>query len=463
MKNTDIYELGRVPPQDTEMEEAVIGACLLEADRVETVINIVTPESFYKSEHQAIFNAMASLFNANKPIDMLTVVTELRAKSKLDEVGGPAYITALTGKVSSGSHVDYHARIIQQKYIRRQLIAAGSKIIQQAYDDSVDLQQLIDDSNNSIAHATTSNIKKMGRMLREIGKERINQLEKIYTGEINATGIKCFDKLDRLTSGWQPQNLIIIAARPGMGKTFVALYFARKAAMQLNNDESVVVFSLEMSETELFDRELSQHSGIENKKIRRADFSDQDWFKLENALHIIEGENIIVDDTAAVQITEFKAKARIYVKKYGCKMIIIDYIQLMKSAQHKFNREQEVSFISGQLKATAKELNISIIALSQLNRSLESRADKRPQLSDLRESGAIEQDADIVSFIHRPEYYGIMEDEHGNSYRNVLEIIVAKARAGNTGIAKLYKNTDWTQFYESDPEGFDPSDQTQIF
>lgn len=464
-KNKNIIstlELEKLPPQNIEIEKAVLGACLIEQDTIEAIIGIVKPESFYRDEHQKIFRSILNLFDNTRPIDILTVVQDLRKSKELESVGGPAYLSDITSSIASGAHAEFHARIVQQLFIKRELIRISSNITNAAFDESTDLQDVLDFANEELSKASSTNIKKMGKRIGDIAKETVRNIEKVASGEIQKQGIESTSKLDMLTSGWQPGSLIILAARPGMGKTFIALFFARKAANFLNNEFPVVMFSLEMTEMEICERELSQKSGIDTNRIKSANFSEQDWARIELALKEVEEENIIIDDTPALAITEFKAKARIYVKKHGCRLIIIDYLQLMRSPQHKF-REQEVSFISSQLKATAKELNVPIIALSQLNRDVEARTDKRPKLSDIRESGAIEQDANLIIFIHRPEYYGILEDSFGNSYKNAIELILAKNRGGMTDIVRMYKNNDWTQFYESDPKSIEGYEQTQIF
>lgn len=436
------YELGKLPPQSIELEEMVIGAAMLEKEAIEDIVNILVPESFYKDAHSKIYQSIVNLYNKNKPIDIMTVMQDLRECSTLEDVGGPVYLTQLTNRVASAAHIEYHARIIQQKFLARELIRISSEIQNRAFDESVDVKELINFSQEEINKIATNNIKKAGRLIGDIGKDRLKKLEEIAKSEDKTTGINCFEKVNKITGGWQNGNLIILAARPAMGKSKIAQEFAKRAVL---NGDSMAFFSLEMADNELYDRELSSTTGIENMTIRKADFTDIDWQKIDEAQNLIEKQKIIIDDTPALKVSEFRAKARLYKKKYGIKMIIVDYLQLMKSPEHSKFREQEISNISGTLKAVAKELNMPIIALSQLGRDVEKRPDKKPMLSDLRESGAIEQDADIVLFIYRPEEYGFDADENGNSNKNRIQLIFAKNRGGATGTIDLWKTTRWTE------------------
>jgi replicative DNA helicase len=437
-------ELGKIPPQAIELEEVVIGGLMLEKDAIIEVVDILSPESFYKEVHQIIYSTIIELFSHSKAIDILTVLEKLRQKKELESVGGPVVLTQLTSRVASAAHIEFHARIIQQKFMQRELIRISSELQNRAFDESVDVNELIDFADNEIFNIRSGNIKKMGKKLWEIGRKRLEELEKICASEDKKTGITSFRKLDRITGGWQDANLIIIGARPAMGKTRIAQELAKLADV----DGASVIFSLEMIDYEIYDRELSSRTGIENMYIRQADFNPDDWKSIEKAQRDMEKLDILIDDTPTLTPAEFRAKAKQYVKKHGVKLIILDYLQLMHNPEYKFNREQEISSISRSLKATAKELKIPIIALSQLNRSVENRPDKRPNLSDLRESGAIEQDADIITFIHRPAYYEI-ENQKSDENKNLIEFILAKYRGGAIGTIKLWHTDRWERIVES--------------
>lgn len=436
------YDLGKLPPQSIEFEESVLGAAMLEKDAIEEIVNILHPESFYKSEHAQIFTSIINLYKKNKPIDIITVIQNLRECKRLEDVGGPLYLTQLTSRIASAAHIEYHARVIQQNFMRRELIRISTSIQNKSYDDSIDVKELIDSAQEEINNISSNNIKKSAVFIGDVGKDRLKKLEEISKSETKTTGVNSFDKINKLTGGWQNGNLIILAARPSMGKTKIAQEFAKKA---VENGDSILFFSLEMADTELYDRELSSITGIENMIIRKAEFRDEDWMRIEDAQHRIELQKILIDDTPALKLNDFRAKARLYKKKYDIKMIVIDYLQLMRSPEHAGFREREVAEISSGLKAVAKELDIPIIALSQLGRQVETRPDKRPMLSDLRESGSIEQDADIVMFIYRPEHYHVEIDENGNSTKNLIQLIFAKQRGGATGTIDLWKTTRWTE------------------
>jgi replicative DNA helicase len=438
-------DFGKIPPQAIELEEAVLGAIMLEKDAIIEVIEILKPESFYREENQKIFKAIIDLYRINKGIDILTIGEQLRKNNQLEEIGGPAYLSQLQMRVSSAYHIEFHAQIIHQKYIQRELIRISSDIQNRAFDESIDVKDLIDYSESEIFKISIDNIINESEKLVVIGNEYINYLAKIRDSEIKLLGVPSgFTKLDRITSGWQDTDLIIIAARPGNGKTSEALIFAMNAS---DMGFTVDFYSLEMSKRQLFNKALSNYTGLENSYIRSAKMTDNEWNKIEDTIVKIENLPLYIDDTPALKLMEFRAKARRNKMKYGTKLIIVDYLQLMRSPDDaKGGREAEVSSISRGLKAVAKELNVPIIALSQLNRSIESRGgSKRPQLSDLRESGAIEQDADIVIFIHIPEKYGILTDEEGNSTANVMQNIIAKHRNGACLDVDFYKNNNWTK------------------
>ena len=430
-------QYGKLPPQAVDVEEAVLGALMLERDAYVTVADIIDTPSFYKEEHRKIFDAIKYLSTHEKPVDLLMVTQQLKDQEQLDVVGGPLYITQLTSRVASAAHIEFHARIIAQKYIQRELIRVSSEIQTKAYDDNMDVDDLIDYSETALFQVAEGNIKKETLPIKPILKEAARLIEEASKREDGLSGIPSgFTALDRMTSGWQKTDLVIIAARPAMGKTAFVLSMARNMAVEHN--KPVAVFSLEMSSVQLANRLIAAETELGSEKIKNGRLMDWEWEHFNRKLNVLEEAPLFVDDTPALSIFEFRAKCRRLKMQHDIGVVIVDYLQLMTAGDAaKGSREQEVSMISRSLKAIAKELNIPILALSQLNRSVESREGKRPQLSDLRESGAIEQDADLVLFIHRPEYYGITEDENGNSLIGVAEIIIAKHRNGSVGDVSL--------------------------
>jgi replicative DNA helicase len=459
--NSTPLELGKIPPQATELEEAVIGGLMLEKDAVIEVIDILKPESFYKEEHQLIFSAIVDLFSNNKVIDILTVTEQLRQNKELDGIGGPASLTQLTSRVASAAHIEFHARIVQQKFIQRELIRVSSEIQNRAFDESIDVNDLLDFSEGELFNVAQGNIKKESAKLSVLLKDAITKIEEASKQDGGLTGVPAgYTQLDRMTNGFQPANLIILAARPAMGKTAFVLSMARNMAVE--HKKGVAIFSLEMASLELVNRLISSEAELPSSKIRTGQLSDEEWQKLDYRARRLEEAPIFIDDTPAISIFELRAKCRRLKRQHDIDIVVIDYLQLMTGPpESRGNREQEVSAISRSLKGIAKELNIPIICLSQLNRSVESRPDKRPQLSDLRESGAIEQDADIVSFIHRPEYYGFTEDENMMSLRGIAEIIIAKHRAGAMGEVRLKFKAEFTKFVELDDEPIDGLQATE--
>ncbi|MBE6311846.1 MAG: replicative DNA helicase [Bacteroidales bacterium] len=432
-------EAGKLPPQAIELEEAVLGALMLEKDSYAVISEILRPESFYKIEHQRIFQAVQNLAMRQQPIDMLTVKEELAKLGFLEEVGGLPYITTLTSKVSSAAHIEYHARILAQKFLARELIRVSTSIERDAFDDKTDIENLMQEAEAGIFEISQKNQKKDSVPISSVLRDALNQIEQARKAKDGLSGIPTgFSELDAMTSGWQRSDLVIIAARPAMGKTAFVLSMAKN--MAVDNEKPVAVFSLEMSNVQLVNRLLMNVTGISGDKIKSGKMTDEEWNILTQKVNEIDDVPIYIDDTPSLSVFEFRTKARRLVREHGVECIIIDYLQLMNANGMSIgSREQEISTISRSLKGMAKELNIPIIALSQLNRGVETRAgnDKRPQLADLRESGAIEQDADIVCFIHRPEYYKIYEDANGNSLRGIAEIIVAKHRSGAVGDVRL--------------------------
>ncbi|MGB0367404.1 MAG: replicative DNA helicase [Flavobacteriaceae bacterium] len=442
LSNTGVVSLekGKIPPQAIDLEEAVLGAMLIDKKGVDEVIDILQEDAFYKEAHQHIFSAIHHLFEISEPIDLLTVSAQLRKMETLEKVGGDFYLVQLSKKVSTSAHIEFHARIILQKYIQRSLIKISNEIIESSFKDSVDVFDLLDEAESKLYDVTQGNIKKSSETAQNLviqAKKRIEEIAKKEGLSGVATG---FEKLDALTSGWQPSDLIIVAARPGMGKTALTLSMARNIAVM--KQTPVAFFSLEMSSVQLITRLISAETGLSSEKLRTGKLENHEWEQLNVKVGDLEKAPLFIDDTPSLSIFDLRAKARRLSSQHGIKLIIVDYLQLMTagSSNKTGNREQEISTISRNLKALAKELDVPIIALSQLSRAVETRGGtKRPVLSDLRESGAIEQDADIVSFIYRPEYYGIDEwdDKERTSSLGQAEFIVAKHRNGGLDSIRL--------------------------
>ena len=448
-------ELGKVPPQALDLEAAVLGAAMLEKDAVVEVMDILKPESFYKDAHQKIFRAIVELNHKLEPIDIYTVTQELRKENMLEEVGGAQYLSSLTLKVGSAANIDYHAKIIAQKFIQRELIRISSEVQRRSFDDAIDVQDLLDSAQQEILTLADGNVKREAEAVSNVVDRVMRRIEELGKSENDFSGVPSgFTALDRLTQGWQPSDLIIIAARPAMGKTALVLTMARNMAIVHNRP--IAFFSLEMASDQLVTRLLMSESGLSGEKLRSGRLDKDEWNQLSSSIQPLLSAPVYIDDTPGLGIYEFRSKVRRLYVTHHIQCVVIDYLQLMSGPpETRGFREQEVAAISRSLKAVAKELNIPIIALSQLNRGVETRSgsNKRPALSDLRESGAIEQDADIVAFIHRPEYYGILQDEEGNSLAGVTEFIVAKHRNGATGELKLKFRAEQAKFvnYEDEP------------
>ena len=426
----------KIQPQDKEIEDAVLGALMLERDAYAIVCDLLRPESFYDPGNQKIYAAINKLGVMQQPIDMLTVTQQLRADGALDDVGGPVRISELTSNVASAAHIEYHARIVAQKFLARRLISFCSEIEKKSFDESYDIDDLLQEAEGKLFEISQGNLKKDFTQIDPVINSAMEQIEAAGKRESGLSGLQTgFHNLDKLTSGWQNSDLIIIAARPAMGKTAFVLSMAKNMAVDYNTP--VAIFSLEMSNLQLVNRLISNVCEIEGEKIKSGRLSRQEWEQLNSLVRSLFSAPLYVDDSPSLSILELRTKARRLVKEHGVKIIIIDYLQLMNATGMKFgSREQEVSMISRSLKQLAKELNIPVIALSQLSRKVEERNDgnKRPQLSDLRESGAIEQDADIVCFIHRPEYYTrSTTDAENRDIRGMAEFIVAKHRSGSVG------------------------------
>lgn len=427
---------GKVPPQARELEEAVLGAIMLEKTAVDTAFEHLKPECFYSEAHQKIFAAMQGLQQKNFPIDLLTVVEELKAKEELEMVGGAYYITKLTNSVVSTAHIEIHARIILQKFIQRELIRISNEIIGEAYEDSTDVFDLLDLSETKLFEIANNYLRSETESIGNVLVDTVKRIDELRVRQDEITGIPSgYPALDHVTYGWQPGDLIILAARPSMGKTAFALNLARNAALHPQKPTSVAVFSLEMSASQLVQRILSAESEVMLEKIARGTLQDYEMNQLHSkGINVLSKAPLHIDDTPALNIFELRAKCRRLKNKHNIGLIIIDYLQLMSGSgeNRNSNREQEISRISRDLKGLAKELQVPIIALSQLSREVEKRKDKNfiPQLSDLRESGAIEQDADIVMFLYRPEYHDLKQDEDGGSTEGKAYLKIAKHRNG---------------------------------
>jgi replicative DNA helicase len=435
-------EKGKLPPQVLDLEEAVLGAMMIDKKGVDEVIDILQPDAFYKDAHKFIFEAIVTLFNDSQPVDLLTVSAQLRKTAKLDLAGGDFYLIQLTQKISSSAHIEFHSRIILQKFIQRSLIKISSEIIEESYDETTDVFDLLDKAESKLYEVTQGNIKRSSETAQSLVIQAKKRIEEI-AGKEGLSGIATgFEKLDKITSGWQPSDLIIIAARPGMGKTAFVLSMARNVAIDFGH--AVALFSLEMSSVQLITRLISSETGLSSEKLRTGKLEKHEWEQLSVKVKDLEKAPLYIDDSPSLSIFDLRAKARRLKSQYDIKIIIVDYLQLMTAGGNNGkgmgNREQEISTISRNLKALAKELEVPVIALSQLSRAVETRgSSKRPLLSDLRESGAIEQDADIVSFIYRPEYYKIDEwdDDDHSPTQGQAEFIIAKHRNGSLENVRL--------------------------
>ncbi len=455
-------EYGRIPPQATDLEQAVLGALMLEKDAFVIVGDILKSESFYDPAHQKIFAAVQALFRNGAPVDQLTVGEELKKKGLLEDIGGPYYLSLLTSKVASAVHIEFHAKIIAQKYIQRKLIGVCTELQQMAYDESVDVSDLIDKSQKAVFELFDDDISNKTVEIRDIIEEAMRGIESASERTDGISGVPSgFTALDGMTHGWQPSDLVIIAARPSMGKTALVLNMARNMAIDYH--VPVAFFSLEMSAVQLVNRFIASETELGAEKLKRGNLSQEDWRHLHSKIKVLEDAPIYIDDTPALSVMDLRRKCRRLKQKYDIRLIVIDYLQLMTAGMDlKNNRVQEVSIISRSLKVIAKELNIPVLALSQLNRGVELRTgdNKKPMLADLRESGSIEQDADIVLFIHRPDYYGVSEDEEGNDVRGITKIIIAKHRNGAVGEINLRFNSAIVRFENIGNNGFLPQTLT---
>lgn len=458
-------EMGKLPPQAQELEDSVLGAILIEKDAYGTVADLLRPEVFYKDQNRLVYEAIRALAGKDEPIDSMTVCEKLRSLGTLEQAGGVVYVADLTRRVASTAHLRYHAEIVSKKATARDIIALAAQIEEKGFDETQDIDELMQEAERGIFEISQRAQKRDVTQIDPVIEEAFARMEKAAKNTGSVSGIPSgFKALDKITSGWQTPDLIIIAARPAMGKTAFVLSMAKNIA--IDHEIPVAIFSLEMSNVQLVNRLIMNVCELEGDKIKTGKMSKDDAKRLNTKVNIMKGKPLYLDDTPSLSIFELRSKARKLVREKGIKLIIIDYLQLMNAQGSSFgSREQEVSIISRNLKALAKELDIPIIALSQLNRGVEARTGiegKTPQLSDLRESGAIEQDADMVCFIHRPEYYHIYNDEKtGKDLRGFAQIIVAKHRNGATDSIWLRFRGKYAKFQNEDEE-VDPDELNNV-
>lgn len=451
---SSVIAAGRIPPQALDMEQAVLGALMLEKDALSRIIDVIRPEMFYKDAHREIYGAVYALFQDSQPVDILTVRNYLSQVGKLEMAGGVFYLTELTSRVASAANIEYHARVIAQKYLLRELIIMGDNVIVKAYDETSDVFELLDSTEREIFALSETNLRRNYTPMADLVHLTLKKLEELKSLESGVTGVPTgFGMLDNYTSGWQRSDLIICAARPAMGKTAFTLTVAMNAAVKYG--VPVAFFSLEMASTQIAQRLLSSQCEIDAQKLRTGRLEAYEWEQLNKLMGPLSKAPLFIDDTPALSVMDLRAKARRLKAEKGIGMIIIDYLQLMTGNSGKgSNREQEIAGISRSLKELAKELDVPIIALSQLSRAVETRGgDKKPMLSDLRESGSIEQDADMVLFLYRPEYYNILNYEDGSSTAGVAEVLIAKQRNGPVGEVKLQFINRFAKFADLDMGG----------
>ncbi len=441
MKDID-PSLHKIPPQNIEAERSVIGAILLENEAINNVLEILSVNDFYSESHRKIFSAILELYEKNEPSDLITLSNTLKNNKQLDNAGGVSYLASLVDNIPSAANVTYYSKIVKEKAILRGLIGAATEIITKSYDAEKDVENILDEAEHTIFEISENKIKPAFYPIKEIVKDSFRTIEKLYEKKELVTGVPTgFEKLDDLTSGFQKSDLIIIAGRPSMGKTAFALNITQHIAIE--KGIPVAVFSLEMAKEQLSLRMLASEAKVNSQRLRKGFLGETDWPKLTTAAGRLSEAPIFIDDTPAITVLEMKAKARRLKSETDLGLIVLDYLQLMRGIKFKDSREQEISEISRSLKALAKELNIPVVALSQLNRRVEDRTNKRPQLADLRESGAIEQDADVITFIYRDEVYNRSED---NPEKGMAEIIIGKQRNGPVGMVKLAFLEKYTSF-----------------
>jgi replicative DNA helicase len=423
--------INKIPPQSNEAEVAVLGSMMLDRDAITTAIEMLKAPHFYKESHRKIFSVVLKLFDENKAVDLVTVVDELKREGSLDEVGGPAYITSLASAVPTAANIVHYAKIVKEKMILRNLINASTQIAQDCYDMSQDADRLLDKAEQLIFDVTSKKVESRFSHLREVIKGSIETIDNLYQRKENITGLATgFRELDLRTAGLQKSDLIVVAGRPSMGKSALASCIVEHAGVV--EKQPVAFFSLEMSKEQLVQRMLCSHARVDAHKVRTGFLSQSDWPRLVSAAGKLSEAPIYIDDSPGISVLELRAKARRLKAQHDIKLIVLDYLQLMQGPANADSRQQEISEISRSLKALARELSVPLIAISQLSRAVEQRSDRRPQLSDLRESGAIEQDADLVVLLLREEYYNPTDENKG-----IAEVIIAKQRNGPVGSLKL--------------------------
>lgn len=432
----------KVPPQNIEAEQSVLGGILLDNLALNTVLELLETSDFYSEAHRKIFSSIIDLSNRNEPCDLITLSNILKDQKRIEQVGGTAYLASLVDNVSSAVNIGYYAKIIKEKSILRRLIGTATEILNKTYDSTMDVDSVLDEAEHAIFEISENKVRPSFYPMRDIIKDSFKAIERLYANKELVTGVSTgFDKIDDMTSGLQRSDLIIIAGRPSMGKTAFALNIAQHAALELGIP--VAVFSLEMSKEQLATRMLAAEARVDSQRLRKGFLGETDWPKLTTAAGRLSEAPIFIDDTPAITVIEMKAKSRRLKAESGLGLIVLDYLQLMRGSMYKDSREQEISEISRSLKGLAKELSVPVIALSQLNRKVEDRTSRRPQMADLRESGAIEQDADVIAFIYRDEVYNRSDD---NPEKGIAEIIIGKQRNGPTGTIKLAFQEKYTRF-----------------
>ncbi len=430
----------KVPPQNLEAEQAVLGGMLIDNESIHRVVEMLGAHDFYRDTHQRIFAAVLDLYNRSEPSDLVTVTNTLKAKGDLEAIGGASYLAALVDGVPTAANIASYARIVREKSVLRQLIQGATDIVSRGFEEQGNVEEFLDDAERVIFEIAQRRVRPGFASLRDIVRDSFKAIEVLYEKKALITGVPTgFKDLDRLTSGFQPSDLVVIAGRPSMGKTALALNIVEKAAVE--GGQVCAVFSLEMSREQLVQRMLCSRAEVDASKLRGGFLAESDWPKLTRAAGTLSEAPIFIDDSPALTVLEVRAKARRLQREHGLNMLVIDYMQLMRGVGRPESREREISEISRSLKALAKELGVPVVALSQLNRGVESRTDKRPQLADLRESGAIEQDADVIAFIYRDEMYNPSSPDEGKA-----EIIVGKQRNGPTGRVMLSFRKHLTRF-----------------
>ena len=457
---------GHIMPQAPEVEKAVLGALMIDRDAYMEVCDRLKPESFYEPRNQMVYEAIVKLSVDESPVDVLSVTDKLGKMGKLEEVGGPGYITELSSRVATSANIEYHANIVAEKYLARQMIQYVSVIGKKTFDETYDIKDVMNEAEATLFELSQKNTKKDYSVLATVVGKAVKVVEEAYAQKGGMTGIPSgLYKLDDITCGWQKSDLVIIAGRPAMGKTAFALSVAKNIAA--DQQKPMAFFSLEMTDVQLANRLMSNACQIEGKKLLSGQLDREDWKRLDKYLPALTDAPLYIDDTEGLSVMELRSKARRLKKEHDIQLIMVDYLQLMTASGMKYNsRQEEVSLISRSLKGLAKELNVPVLALSQLNRGVESREGaegKRPQLSDLRESGAIEQDADMVIFLHRPEYYGLLMSEDGfTDYRGKAEVIIAKHRKGATGIVRMDFRGEYTRFENPEDNTLAPDEGGEI-